>query len=157
MVIMVTLCIRIHTEQVKYLPSGSKGNNHQRKLQLVALHLALVVIFLPATSTNMHFTCPHATCTVWWVYLYKLCMPIMASSSRFIFLCAAQLHNSDSPCVLLVSLCSPKEHNLHDLVEYIYAVTYRPFKPFSPPKFLARSVPCMCLHLVLKQLGWVEQ
>ena len=94
---------------------------------------------------------------VWWVYLYKLCMPIMASSSRFIFLCAAQLHNSDSPCVLLVSLCSPKEHNLHDLVEYIYAVTYRPFKPFSPPKFLARSVPCKCLHLVLKQLGWVEQ
>ena len=37
-------------------------------------------------------------------------------------------------------LIGPKQHNLHDLVEYIYAVTYRPFKPYSPPKFMARLV-----------------
>jgi uncharacterized protein YbjT (DUF2867 family) len=35
-------------------------------------------------------------------------------------------------------LTGPKEYLLHDLVSYIYHVSYRPFKPYSPPQFLAR-------------------
>ena len=87
-----------------------------------------------------------------YTHLYEPCTSVMTTCSRYVY-SSENLHNSVlflslslSVCVLLlVFLCSPKQHSLHDLVEYIYAVTYRPFKPYSPPKFMARSVHHMCV------------